>query len=665
MGSTSLQTTLSSNRAEELGYDVWERFVIPPRFASVSPGGTYKPIVVYGGRGCGKTMLLRYLSHHSAFSLRRDSFPEDVLRHVGIYWRADTQFASLLNGRGKEEDLWRAAFGHMCAIVLSLEVLRSLLSIARSSFPTLSETNLQELDLDQLKAYSQAIPAKHKDAIPYFEHLLAQFEMWANDVRSVEQPQFLPGYHFVRQVVLQVKEQLPQMSEAVFFVYIDEYENLGSSQQQLINAWLKHSQGPLIFNLAMKRNGFKTRDTVVTGEPLAETHDYRAVDIEDFDLHKEFPSFAAEILLSRLHLDDVQIDGVELVKFSIDNLRNADMLAKRCSSSYRSEVRAAAEKLFPTKTRRCLANEIFNDSQLLRRLRTLVQRRLEARKYKSHLGDDFVRPEFPEASIVTPALLSRPRISVEHIQEELRRLERGEPNRFDSGKGWIHNNFVACVLDVYSGSSDACPIYGGFDVYCMMARGNLRHFLELCYQATLQTKDGQSVSVEQQAEAARQAAAKLLPEVRSFGIRGNQLHMFLLRLGSLFSLSQNRPSQSEGERTHFSIRGGEESLGEDERELLAEAVKWSVLFEAKETKVKEAGKPKGVDYIINPIYAPYFHVSYRKGRKLDIDAKHLSTIIGGNYEEFRRLHNEYGKLWKVGENIGMPLFPDDLFDIND
>src|SRR5690606_2170481 len=91
---------LAPNRTEEIGYDVWEEYVLPPFFANLTIGDTKKPRVIVGGRGCGKTMLLRYLSHESTFSQTRPSIPEDALSHVGLYWRSDTQFANLMQHRG-------------------------------------------------------------------------------------------------------------------------------------------------------------------------------------------------------------------------------------------------------------------------------------------------------------------------------------------------------------------------------------------------------------------------------------------------------------------------------------------------------------------------------------------------------------------------------------
>ena len=80
---TKLREVFAKNRAEELGRDVWQDFVVPPFFERLDMIEARKPRVIIGGRGCGKTMLLRYLSHDSAFSSNRSLVPVDTLRSVG------------------------------------------------------------------------------------------------------------------------------------------------------------------------------------------------------------------------------------------------------------------------------------------------------------------------------------------------------------------------------------------------------------------------------------------------------------------------------------------------------------------------------------------------------------------------------------------------------
>src|ERR1700733_15919161 len=106
MASDNIQAVFSKNRAEELGNDVWEHFVVPPFYDRLDLYTARKPLLIIGGRGCGKTMLLRYLAHETAFSRLRPSIPNEAGNHIGLYWRADTHFLNMMTARGVSEETW-------------------------------------------------------------------------------------------------------------------------------------------------------------------------------------------------------------------------------------------------------------------------------------------------------------------------------------------------------------------------------------------------------------------------------------------------------------------------------------------------------------------------------------------------------------------------------
>src|ERR1051326_8845258 len=270
----SAQSIFSKNRAEELGYDVWKHFVVPPFYQQLEIQEATKPRLIIGGRGGGKNMLLRYLSHQSKFSVLREDLSERDLRQIGLYWRADTQFASAMAERDVSSDTWEAAFSHLAALIIGIEVLSSLQSISANKSPDLASMKPEAVDLRRLQAFDSTLPSAVSAMRDALEERLWSFESWVNDVRKCAEPSFLPGKNFVLALVQEVQRQLPDLKDTTFFVYVDEYENLRPYQQRIINTWLKHSEAPLIFNLAMKRNAFETLKTTGS-ESLSDIHDFR------------------------------------------------------------------------------------------------------------------------------------------------------------------------------------------------------------------------------------------------------------------------------------------------------------------------------------------------------------------------------------------------------
>jgi hypothetical protein len=640
---TVLQGVFAKNRAEELEKDVWKQFVVPHFYSRLDLTTARKPRIIVGGRGCGKTMLLRYLSYETMFSNQRPAVPDDAISHIGLYWRTDTHFMNLMKGRGIDDSKWHAAFSHIAAVELAREVLGSLGNMADSALSLINRTDLEQLDFSRLRAFDSSLPSTLVELSDYFEGLVWNVQSWVNDTNKAPEPRFLAGKDFLQALITVIKRALPALTAANFFVYIDEYENLAQYQKKIVNAWLKHSSTPLIFNLAMKRNAFDTQET--TGpESLQDIHDYRIYDLEA-EIKKDFSLFAAEILLLKLGL------AGQNVPVNLDVLRDPERLVERATQSYRAGVIARAEFLFPGLSHREMANDVFASKPLSDNLRAKVKQALHSKGSQID-PNAFIRPHLPEASLITPALLNRKTVSPEHVLDELEKLESGKSNDFTGTRDLIHNNFVGSYLQLFEARSRPCPYYSGFSAFCLLSRNNLRHFLELCHQSINRVEDWQgetAVARLIQAEAARYASTAFLREIRSCGPHGLQLHAFALRLGSLFSISQQRPSQSEPEVTHFSIGDGTIQLEERDLEFLREAVKWSILYEEKETKQKDASDPSDTEYILDPIYAPYFHISYSKRRRVKLRSEEVIALIRGSYDQVRDLLRRYTKKWEVEE----------------
>lgn len=139
-------------------------------------------------------------------------------------------------------------------------------------------------------------------------------------------------------------------------------------------------------------------------------------------------------------------------------------------------------------------------------------------------------------------------------------------------KGWISNNLYGVILYIYNTLPQReCPLYVGFNQFILMSRGNLRHFLELCYQTFIRaevqsefTESSSAINVDIQGKATKATSTAQLEKIEELGSNGIHLKRLAKRLGSLFSLSQKRKSQSESEVNHFTIALSDISLLNDD-----------------------------------------------------------------------------------------------------
>lgn len=654
----NISSAFSQNRTEELTSDVWGEFVTPRFMSELDLLSATKPHVITGGRGCGKTMLLRYYSFESQFSKRRIHIPESAYKNIGLYWRIDTQFASVMHARGIDFDSWVLAFEHFLGVYTSIQILQSLKTISTSNGGESYATQINLIRFDALQAFGENFKGGIDAICENLKGDLKYFEMWVSNVKKIKEPIFLPK-SFLSEVISIIRAQCDLLQQVNFHVYIDEFENLLDYQQRVVNTRIKHSQPPLIFNVAVKRRGFTTKETLGL-ERISDLSDYRQIDLEYLILKSDFELFAAEVFL--LHLANV---GYEKLPVRIETLRDKAKLSERMEPGYRNQVVNFVYAILPGLSLGDIAKRFFTDKTLNKILIRKIEKGLKDRFGSIEEARNLIDRKYPKESIVCSALVYRSKLNPQIIKDELNRHRLGEKSKFPN---WVENNLVGCILQLYDSYDKVCPIYGGFETFTKLARGNLRYLLELCHKSLASSymtdyNDLPQVSVDVQAQAARQASAAYLQEVRSFGAHGNRLHTFVLRIGSLFALSHGRSGQSEPEVNHFSFKD-KASLSESHEQFLNEAIKWTVLFEEQETKLKDSkdGQQLGYEYILNPIYAPYFNISYRKRRRLEMKVAEFQEILEGDYESVKRLLRSYSRRWKADLEDSNPTLFSHLAD---
>ena len=202
-------------------------------------------------------------------------------------------------------------------------------------------------------------------------------------------------------------------------------------------------------------------------------------------------------------------------------------------------------------------------------------------------------------------------------------------------------------------------LYSGFDRFCSLAAPNLRYFQQLCHSsfALAQDQSDQNdtdiklcVTAEIQAGAAEQVGETSLLEVERLGLRGTQLLEVMTRLGKLFAAAHRRPSQSEVEINHFSIDSDRIGLSQETLELIRQAKIWSVFYEKRYTKNKSDYDLAQSDIIPNPIFSPYFRISYRKKKKITLTPTQVNILMTGSGDQFDAILREYSERWHANDD---------------
>jgi hypothetical protein len=643
-----MQNAFIRNRAEEFDHDVWSRYVLPLYYPELGLNEARKSCVLQGGRGCGKTALLRFLSYQSQFSQSRPQIPKEALSTIGLYLKADSQYFSGFTGNGVDERKWRDIFEHALCLALSEQIIGSVSALNSNSHRLSEFGELHRLNFtDAVQGFAGTTVPPDLDG--FEKWLRTQRQMlsrWFKNFDFEQPPTLLSLREFLSALILELRSKLAYLSGSVFAVYIDEYENLLDYQQRFLNTLIKSGEPPLIFHVAMKPNGMRVRGTIGT-ESIQEIADFRLIKLDEL-LRPNFKLFCAELFFFRL-VSEAGLSEAQTPISCLELQSEASLTTRTGDVAYQHKVLREMERILPGKRNSEIAKDVLSgDSALYRRWSKIVEDGLKT--HKSTLTPEaFLDRAFPEASLVCASLLHQRSKTVDQILSEFEKLRNGQSSGFREGD-WIHHLLLGTLLLIYLPFRQTpCPVYAGFDAFTKLAGTSVRHFLELCHLSigNFSPRDdlsAYSVSITDQASAAARASRNFRSEVSNCGDQGNRLLALVNFLGKLFRLSQGRSSQSEAERTHFSIVGDE--ISPQAADVLNEALKWSVVFEAPETKVK-GNRYESSDYVLNPIYAPFFGVSYNKGRKLEIPTAEAETILVGRFEKFTQLLRQYEKVWSV------------------
>jgi len=622
------------NRAEQM-HELWKYYVPFPGFLD----NAGKPIVVEGGRGSGKTMIFKCNSWKEKLAeIKKNgcSFADlfDKNRFIGIYYRVDTPFVSLMNGRAEN---WDSIFQTYFTVCI-LEDLLELITIANT------ELQIDGLRLSSfVKIFSEKLfPENSTDSISDFLRLTDKCLDYIENIVNGEscealmKPRYVIANRFIADVCIEFNKLIDR--DIVFKIFIDEYETLQIEQQKIINTLIKHSTIPVIYNIGLKPKGMKTNKTVSETEIIESPHDYEEIALAiDTD---EYKKILREICIKRIVL------GKE--KEAIPECARNDI--EFYLGQYSIEYEMSKIKKDNT--------EMLN---MIAELKELIKARATEDNASEKQIMDYITELCDDAPILNKrlhyALICTKTTSTPSI-EELFDAYKNNSKRYQD---WIHNRKMG-ILFLLMKESKLEKMYFGFDVFAALSSNVVRYFLELCEQAfrfgSLETFDwSMPLLPEIQDEAAKYVSKyKIVRDVPTYPF-GKELRIFVQYLGKIFYRlhTDKKSTVGEPEPNHFSTR--DLSLTDQLRSVLSSAIMWNVLQEGEPTKRKQSKlSPETTDYYLNKIYAPYFNISYRNKRKIQLDISLLENLMSGNEKNAEKAYDLYFRDSPDMEDKQMNLF---------
>ena len=585
----ALAELFSGYRAEWLDEKLFALFTEPSYFPQLT---TSHPCFLEGGRGTGKTTVLRCLSYQGQAALRaapgRD-VPKDW-PYVGLYYRVNTNRVRAFAGPELEPLGWTRMFAHYINLEFCEAIVGFLIWHAQQQPRMLG---ISSAGLSRVAATLHLeVPTTLYGLRDGLSLSKLKFEAAINNIADRRSLPPLSVQGGPIDALLREVKELSQFRHSFFFFLIDEYENLDRSQQRVLNTLIKHCGELYSFKVGVRELGFRERSTLNSQEQLTHPADYKLLNISQ-ELEGRFSEFAAQVCQQRLQ----QVIGADEPALGLTALL-PELSAEE--EAAKLGVRDAAASVIEELRREASENDGFLG-------------------WLSHAEP-----------LEVFALSSRARQDKMTNAEKLRDILR-DPQRWN---GHYENYKYAYLFAIRQGKRGIRKYFTGWRVFCLLAASNIRYLLELVDQALNKHFDEglgplDPVRHEVQTVVAQNTGQRNLRELEGISLNGGKLSRLLLGLGRIFQVMAEDPAGHTPEVNQFHL----DADIEDEKcrykvtELVTDGVMNLALLRYPGSKLQEQTDIRQFDYAVHPIFAAFFGFSHRRKRKIELGDHDILALI--------------------------------------
>ena len=298
-----------SLKAEWLREQIFELFAEPSYFPELA---TRSPCILLGGRGTGKTTVLRCMSYEGRYELsRRDAGTIPEWAYYGMYYRVNTNRVTAFKGPELKDERWVRTFAHYMNLVFCDLAIRFL-----QWYQLHCETELS-LGPDECQSISRSLKVEPANTLASLAKRInetrIEFESYINNVAEAD-PISLSLQGAPLDELFSYLLNLEEFEGKSFFFLLDEYENFENYQQQILNTLVKHSGELYSFKIGVRELGLRMRSTLNENEQLISPADYIRINIADKLEGDRFEAFAKSVCNERIRR--LEVDGTNITDVS-------------------------------------------------------------------------------------------------------------------------------------------------------------------------------------------------------------------------------------------------------------------------------------------------------------------------------------------------------------
>lgn len=532
-----------------------------------------KAIFVYGGRGCGKSHILRRMSIQSEIENLVSKYNEDLKfdnfekSYFGIYVKTD-RFSPLSNENITYLGVDKLAvlFEHLFNLEVTKSIIEGIKFVIKhfEEIPSTTENAICEkidayLNSKGIKSFSNILSyldcqAKAITKLTKNYVFDDDYSKYSKDIEFTQVPDFILKIYDI------ISNEISLLKGKSLILLLDEFESLDENQQSIINQIIKSRR--LTLRIAVKIRGIKTLNTK-TGQNLEELHDYLSI-----DLH-----------------------------FNLDN---------KNISKYKSLLRTIFEK-------RLLFKDVYEGS-------------------KGNNPEVLLpSPSLKDVGITEEEIINK-LIEMGNVIKKGKK-DTNSKVHLDNYKGHYRKAAIFRILRDKGKNKH----FAGFDEYVSLSSGIVRLFIWLCreafalaYQNNIDVLSGKPINVSLQSRAALNVAKNELtitiPRAIN-SIYASKLAYFIHDIGQILRAKLYYSTEPQANRIEIV---DPEMLDKEEynipKELIESGMDLPVFFYASSFKPRDMKTPFPDTFMLNRIFAPLLQVPLESRWRTKITSDELKAL---------------------------------------
>jgi hypothetical protein len=648
------QNAFGVTKADDFSDEEINRFWV--ELGSVSSAQLLKPtrlmpMFIRGGKGSGKTHLLRHFSLTSeSISQNEKGEPPRLGSSLGVYVRCGGLNSTRFSRKSEPEEKWLALFQYS----LDLWLAQSLLSRITEVTATSAGLDLGSVEESVSKAVCRLFDDPPDEFPGDFKGLLNLLRDYHREIDLA-----ITNFPLTRKLEVRIRtspgrlifgipevlsEGVPAFSNTTVLYLLDEMELLSILQQKYINSLIRHRKRSCSFRLGARLYGIKTYETL-DGETNRAGSEFDVLELDShwWQLRKQYKAFCENLCTRRLR--EAAVFPSALDDSECRRMLKSSMHEPSSGNFYRDYALTLVSKY------KSLERPYF-----VRIREKLLRYAVGSRELgvpSEREADAIIRvlafEEYPLLEKINLYLLYKDWARRRNLTRSASRI-RKQCEEFigTSGKGsrnyfYAYQHFSGDMLAQLTRDSKNRVRYVGLDTFISMSSGlprNLLNILKNVFDWAIfngETPFANSpISVETQERAVVDSSQWFFDEATPKQDAA-QVQQGIGRLATLFRAIRYSDKPSECSLSTFSCsRAG---LSERTQEILKLAEDWSMLIRHKRGQKYRNSKRVDEKYQLSPMLAPNWELPISRRGALALTAEEVNAIFADLDDlRFREVH---------------------------